>query len=211
MSAVEVAAISAAAVGAAICVVGLATQVSRMLSLPYKMEVAPPKGSAGGGVVYAFSTGMAPWTKESTRRHWPGYVRGIIFHTGVFVALATLFVGPWTDNLPAILRTAAAVVMLTGGLAGLGGLIARLTEHNLRRLSTRDDYFSVALVSLFVLSATLMMAASEAKPIFYSLAAVTLAVLPFSKVRHCVYFFFSRVMFGSFFGHRGVIEEARLR
>jgi hypothetical protein len=29
--------------------------------------------------------------------------------------------------------------------------------------------------------------------------------LPCSKIRHCVYFFFVRYLFGAHFGHRGVI------
>ncbi|MCL5962273.1 MAG: hypothetical protein M1358_23665 [Chloroflexi bacterium] len=211
MSAWEMAAELAAALGAVVAVLGLASQIRRMLLLPYKGETAPPKGSSSRGVIYALSLGMAPWAKESTRRHWMGYLRGIVFHVGVFAALAALLIGPWVEELSDSARWALAILTLAGGLAGLGGLAARFVEHNLRDLSTPDDYFSVGLVSLFVLTSSSMMATAEARVLFYSVGAITLVALPFTKVRHCVYFFFSRIIFGAFFGHRGVIEEARVR
>ncbi len=222
MSAVGISAMVAAIVGAAVAVIGCGLHVRWMLSLPFKVDVAPAKGSVSKGVLYAYTLGMAPWEKESTRHHLFGYLRGVVFHVGIFAAIVVFLISPWLNVLwPAsmqgssgnalglALRTLLIVVTLLGGLAGLGGLAARFAEENLRVLSTKDDYFSVALVSLFVLSASLALLAPAAVLLFHLLSAITFIYLPFGKVRHCVYFFFSRFVFGAFFGYRGVIEKAR--
>ena len=46
-------------------------------------------------------------------------------------------------------------------------------------------------------------------PVFYLGAAVMLVYIPFSKIRHCVYFFYSKFFFGLNFGRRGVIGQPR--
>ena len=48
---------------------------------------AVPKGRPGLGVLYAYTLGMAPWAKESTRRHLLAYLRGVAFHLGIFLGL----------------------------------------------------------------------------------------------------------------------------
>jgi hypothetical protein len=44
-------------------------------------------------------------------------------------------------------------------------------------------------------------------PVFYVVGAVMLVYIPFSKIRHCVYFFYSKFFFGLSFGRRGVIGQ----
>jgi len=46
-------------------------------------------------------------------------------------------------------------------------------------------------------------------PAFYLVAALMLVYIPFSKIRHCVYFFYSKSFFGRHFGHRGVIGQPK--
>ncbi len=209
MSTVETSAAIAAIVGAVVAVVGCAWHVRWMFSLPFKGDVATAKGSASKGVMYAYTLGMAPWEKESTRRHMVGYLRGVLFHVGIFAALVVFVASPWATVIWPSVRLLLAAVACLGGIAGLLGLAARFGEHNLRAISTKDDYFAVALVNLFVLTSALAVLSPSAVPVFYVVSAVTLVYLPFGKVRHCVYFFFSRFAFGVFFGHRGVIEGAR--
>ncbi len=222
MNAFETGAMAAAAIGAAVALIGSGLHVRWMLSLPFKVDVAEPKGSVGKGIIYAFTLGMAPWEKESTRRHAFSYLRGVVFHVGIFAALLVFVLSPWLSALwptpiydvseswsGSALRFLLVAATGLGGLAGVLGLAARFGEENLRALSTKDDYFSVALVSVFVLASSLALLTTGLVPLFHLASALTFLYLPFGKVRHCVYFFFSRVAFGAFFGRRGVIEKAR--
>lgn len=218
MSVVESGAVAAAAVGLAVALVGCAWHVRWLLSLPFRFDVAEPKGSGAKGILYAYTLGMAPWEKESTRHHVLGYLRGVVFHVGIFAALAVLVVSLWFTGLERLdeseyiigaLHIILAAATALGGIAGLLGLAARYADENLRVLSTKDDYFSVALVSAFTLSASVALLAPGTMPVLHVVSAITLAYVPFGKVRHCIYFFFSRFAFGALFGHRGVIEKAR--
>ena len=90
-------------------------------------------------------------------------------------------------------------------MAGFAGIWMRLAEENLRALSLPDDYFSVFLTSLFTALAFAVLLWPVTLPLFYVVAAAMLIYIPFSKIRHCVYFFYSKFFFGQSFGHRGVI------
>ncbi len=189
----------------AVTVAGLGRHIALVFARPYRPERAAPVGSPAGGVLYAFTWGMMPWAKESTRRHLVAYLRGIVFHAGIATAFLALVLSPWQGTLAPLLRWGLVMLMGIGALAGVGGLIARIAEARLRRLSTPDDFFSVGLVSVFVGAGAAAWADPRWQALFYLLAAVTLIAVPFSKIRHCFYFFFSRYFFGVGFGRRGVI------
>ncbi len=194
----------------AVTVAGLARHLALLLGRPYRPEAARPAGSAAQGVLYAFTWGMLPWAKESTRRHLPAYLRGVVFHLGIGAAFLALLASPWRAQASGPLRWALVTLSAAGGVAGLGGLVARVTDTRLRRLSTPDDFFAVALVSLFALAAAAAALTPALVPAFYGLAAGTLVYIPFGKVRHCFYFFFARYFFGIVFGRRGVLRWGKV-
>jgi hypothetical protein len=198
-----------AIIGCGVCVLGIVVRLRSIMNRPFKQDLARAKGSVRRGVLYAFTLGMAPWEKESTRLHWLAYVRGILFHVGTFVALAALFISPWLETFPAWLKIAAAVVAGFGAIFGFMGIVMRRMEENLRVLSVPDDYASVVLTSLFAAFASVTLVASSVLPVFYVVAAALLIYLPFSKIRHCVYFFYSKFFYGRNFGRRGVIGQPR--
>lgn len=171
------------------------------------VDRSTPKGSSSLGNLYAFTLGMAPWAKESTRRHFLAYLRGIAFHVGIFLGLGIFLVSPWLILLPALIRYLLVTVVGIGALLGYIGWLARLTEHNLKVLSTPDDYFSVLLVSLFLTNATLYLVNPELLSVFYLSGAVMLIYAPFSKIRHCIYFAYSRLFFGRFVGSHGIFPH----
>jgi hypothetical protein len=186
-------------------VLGIAFRLQEILHRPKKRDLSRPRGNVGQSLLYAFTLGMAPWEKESTRIHWVAYVRGILFHVGVFVALGVFLVSPWLAAIPLVLSGLALLVTAVGAVAGFTGIWMRLAEENLRALSLPDDYFSVFLTSLFTALAFAVLLWPVALPAFYLAAAAMLVYIPFSKIRHCVYFFYSKFFFGQSFGHRGVI------
>jgi len=188
-----------------VSIVGIAFRLQEILHRPKKRDLSRPRGDVWQSLLYAFTLGMAPWEKESTRMHWVAYVRGILFHVGVFMALAVFFVSPWLAAIPVILSGSAMLVTAVGAVAGFAGIWMRLAEDNLRALSLPDDYFSVFLTSLFTALAVVVLLWPVTLPLFYLAAAAVLVYIPFSKIRHCVYFFYSKFFFGQSFGHRGVI------
>ena len=170
-------------------------------------DQAPARGRVGSGIVYAYTLGMAPWSKESTRRHWVSYMRGVAFHMGIFLGLAILLTSPWLGGLPALWSSLLGVGAGIGAIFGLMGYVARYFERNLKSLSTPDDYASVLLVSVFLASASLWLFYPPAFPVFYLSAAVMLVYAPFSKIRHCIYFAYSRLFYGKVIGSRAILPH----
>ena len=163
-----------------------------------------PKGDPRHGIAYAFTAGMMPWAKESTRLHMIAYLRGIGFHVGIFTALGAVAVSPFWGALPALVSVSLFWVLLTGALLGAAGGVMRLAEHNLRGLSLADDHFAVWLTTVFIGMTALGLILPAVRPAMYLIAGLTLIYIPLGKIRHCLYFFFSRTFFGKFFGRRAV-------
>jgi hypothetical protein len=174
--------------------------------LPFPKDRSIPKDSALHGVLYAFTLGMAPWAKESTRRHWVAYLRGIAFHVGIFAGLAALLASPWFDRVDPIIRVLFAIVTGFGAVLGAAGGIMRLVEHNLKAISTPDDHLSVWLVSLFLASMTAALMATGFVPAMWVVAAAMMVYAPLGKIRHCIYFYFGRLFYGLHIGRRGVVR-----
>lgn len=198
-----------ALIGMALGSLGLLIRLDAIMNRPFKQDLARQQGSPRRGILYAFTLGMAPWEKESTRRHWVAYLRGILFHVGVFTAFAVLFVSPWLDLIPVPLIWIALFVTGAGAVAGFAGIFMRLSGENERVLSLPDDYFSVFVTSLFTATASLTLWEPVWLPLFYLVSGVMAIYIPFSKIRHCVYFFYSKFFFGAGFGRRNVIGQSK--
>jgi hypothetical protein len=182
-------------------------RLKSFLRLTQPVDLATPKGSPAAGMLYAYTLGMAPWVKESTRRHWGAYLRGVSFHVGILVGFIILIGSPWFARMDFQFRLVLGIAAASGTIFGLAGFAARFKEANLRSLSLPDDYFAVFLVSLFLMAASLSMLFPTLLPLFYFLSAILLVYAPFSKIRHCLYFAFSRRFFGKFFGSRNILPH----
>ena len=170
---------------------------------------SPIKGNLAQGISYAFTTGMLPWAKESTRIHMLAYLRGIGFHVGVFAAIGAVLISPFWGWLPVFLSRILFWVLLLGAILGAAGGVMRIAEHNLRGLSLPDDHFAVWLTTLFILMPALALLNRAFAIPMYLLSAATFVYVPLGKIRHCLYFFFSRLFFGRFFGRRAVFPHAQ--
>ena len=168
---------------------------------------SPIKGNIPNGIKYAFTTGMMPWTKESTRIHMIAYLRGIGFHIGIFAAIGAVIISPFWGYLPSLLSWALIWILTIGALLGAAGGVMRIAEHNLRGLSLPDDHFAVWLTTLFITVAGLAVLNETFMIPMYIVSGVTFAYIPLGKIRHCLYFFFSRLFFGKFFGRRAVFPH----
>jgi hypothetical protein len=195
--------------GFGIGLLGILLRLRDIMNRPFKKDFARQRGSPIRGVLFAFTLGMAPWEKESTRIHWIAYLRGIFFHIGIFTAFAVLPASPWLSLLPDLLIWVVVAVTGIGALFGFAGIIMRLSGPNERLLSLPDDYASVFLTSLFTALASVALIWPAALPVFYVIAGIMMAYIPISKIRHCVYFFYSKFFFGFGFGRRGVIGQPK--
>ncbi len=197
----------AALAGLAACAAGLGLRWLRTRRRALPADGTVVKGDIGRGVRYAFTAGMMPWAKESTRRHAVAYLRGVGFHGGIFLGLAALALSPFWWGLPAVARLALTVLIGLGAALGAAGVAMRLVEGNLRRLSTADDFFSVVLVTAFLGVTALALVDTALVVPMYWVAGAMLAYIPLGKIRHCLYFFYSRLFFGRFVGRRGVLPH----
>lgn len=170
-------------------------------------DKSPIKGNISHGITYAFTQGMMPWAKESTRIHMIAYLRGIGFHVGIFTAIGAVIISPFWGSLPLLLFPVLFSILIIGAFLGAAGGIMRIAEHNLRGLSLPDDHFAVWLTTLFITVAGLSVINDAFIIPMYIVSAITFIYIPLGKIRHCLYFFFSRIFFGKFFGRRAVFPH----
>ena len=140
-----------------------ASRWAQMQKLPFAKDRSIPKDSATKGILYAFTLGMAPWSKESTRIHMLAYLRGIAFHVGIFAGLAAFLASPWFESIPLIVRVVFAMLTGFGAVMGVAGALMRVVEHNLRAISTPDDHASVWLVTIFLAAMTIALGADRVR------------------------------------------------
>lgn len=196
-----------AAAAAAFCIAAFAARLRTFTRLAVPKDRSQPKGNINSGIVYAYTLGMMPWAKESTRRHALAYLRGVGFHLAVFLSLALFLASPWLGMFPVRVRLVLSALCGLGSLMALLGFLSRFIEKNLKAISTPDDYFAILLVSLYLASAAAMLVWLRALPLFYLASTLVFVYMPLGKIRHCIYFAFSRLFFGRFFGRRGVLPH----
>ncbi len=168
-----------------------------------------PQGSCGRGIVYALGRGLMPWEKESAAKHLPTYAAGMIYHTGIFTSFLFVLLTAAAVRLPEIALMAVRALMGLGLIFGLGLLIKRISKPKLRHISSPDDYIANGLVDAFLLSGVVATFYPEVVPIYFAAAILTFLYMPLGKIRHCVFFFLSRIRFGFYFGRRGVLPPAK--
>ena len=97
--------------------------------------------------------------------------------------------------------------MAVGILCGVGLLMKRLTLGYMRAISCVDDYISNALVNLFLILVLLESFLQTLRPILFLVTIILFLYIPLGKIRHCFFFFYSRILFGQFYGRRGVLSQ----
>jgi nitrate reductase gamma subunit len=189
------------------CLVALTVMVMRTFAFGRRPTYAHPRGSKFAGILYAFGLGMLPWEKESAGKHIWTYTGGILYHLGILMAmlfLATVLLG---ISLPQTVLQAVRILLVIGLISGVALIIKRMLKPPMRFLSGGDDYLANILVDFFLLSALATTFAETMLIPFLAVAIIIFIYIPFGKIRHCVFFFYSRVLFGDFFGKRGVLPH----
>jgi hypothetical protein len=189
------------------CIAMLIVMVVRTFAFGQKPTYAHPQGSRFSGIVYAFSQGMLPWEKETAARHIWTYVGGILYHLGILIAIMFLATILLSISISATLLQAMRILLVISLFSGVALLIKRIIKPHMRSISSGDDYLANILVDLLLLSALATIFTETLFVPFPIIAIIIFIYIPFGKIRHCVFFFYSRILFGDFFGRRGVIPH----
>ena len=193
-------------------VVALAGIIFWVVQLLSRLNVPDPSLSTKSkllGITYAFTISMLPWKKESAKLHWVVYLRGILFHLGIFAGIILIFISIFTELTAPAYKLVFGIFLVAGALSGTGAIIWRLYDSKLRTLSKLDDYISPVLITIFLGIATFFVAGVLDRMWFYVVTSVVCLYLPWSKLRHCIYFFFSRVILGMLFSRRGFLTKSK--
>ena len=187
----------------------LAILTARTLSFGRRPVFSRSAGSARAGVTYAFLKGMLPWEKESVAGHVPTFVAGLLYHAGIFLAFLQLLLVVTGLRPGAVLLKPLRVVITLGLVAGLGLLLKRAALRKMRMISVPDDVVANVMVDLFLAAAVATTMSHAFASVFLIMAIALFLYMPMGKIRHCVFFFYTRIVFGMFFGRRGVLPHPR--
>jgi hypothetical protein len=171
--------------------------------------IAPARGSAGAGVLYAFTRAFAPHAKESAALHLPSYVAGIGYHLGIFAALVRLLASLMPVAVPPAANVTLTVILGVGLVCGLALLGKRTLDGGLRKISVPDDFLANLLVDVTLAAGLAASLNHELMPWFQLTGAVLLLYAPLGKLRHVVFLLASRQWSGAYFGRRGVRPNPR--
>jgi nitrate reductase gamma subunit len=189
------------------CIVVLAVILMRTFTFGHRPTYAHPRGSSFAGIVYAFGPGMLPWEKERAAKHILTYIGGILYHVGILITILFLAMTLLNLSLPWALLWPVRIMLAVSVLSGLTLLVKRIIKPQMRALSSSDDYVANPLVDLLLLLALITTFTETVLVPFLAIAIIIFIYIPFGKLRHCVFFFYSRILFGDFFGKRGVLPH----
>lgn len=194
-------------VAAAFAFIALFVMTVRTLSFGKKKLYSRPQGKKSSGIIYAFGQGMMPWEKESAGKHLPTFAAGIIYHIAIFATLLYLIATLISVSIPASVTPILRAVLLAGFFCGIGLFVKRFFVSGLKAISCPDDFVANIMVNLFLAGATAATFSTELIPLFLIIAITLFLYVPIGKIRHCFFFFYTRILFGSFFGRRGVLPH----
>jgi hypothetical protein len=185
-----------------------AVRIAWIMRFRLPHDHARPNGSGTAGALAAMTTMFRPWSMETTRKGFVHWVEFAIFHVGVAVMIAMSFI---ISLAPQWLTPAVtAIVIATQALAFVAGMIRlvnRAVQPKMRAISSPDDYFSLAYANVLFLTC---IAATLHLPVwtevFFVLVAIIIAIVPFTKISHYIYYPFARYFYGSYIGRRGIVR-----
>lgn len=186
----------------------LAWITARTRTFPSQPVYAEPRGDSASGIRYALGPAMLPWNKESVRYHLPTWITGIVYHMGIFTGWGFLIVHMISGMPSGWLLSVIQTLTGAGVLAGLALMIKRLSRRHLRAISSPDDIVANLLVDLFLLMGLLATGSMIPPSWWYGTAIVMFLYMPLGKIRHCALFFKVRILYGRFFGSRGVFPHS---
>jgi nitrate reductase gamma subunit len=199
---------------------GMTYRLMRVILLGWPRDRVPSKGSKFTGVVRSYLKGIIiwpfiPWVKNTFSRKPVMYLAGGLFHLGLFVIifLGTPHMLVWksllgfqwyTLPLPIVDWLAAVTIIAMATL-----LVNRMVDPVLKLITTHAEYFNWLFVFLPMVTGYIMTHHLWFRyEVLFSLHMLSVNVLliwiPFSRISHFMFYFFSRTIHGAQFGKRAV-------
>lgn len=169
------------------------------------------------GIVYSWANIAMPWSMESTRRMSFFYIQFVVFHLAVAANIGMSLVIPYAPGLmkPMIVVRLLQILFAAACAIGCYRMFRRLSNPAMRLISTPDDFFSLALLTVWCFASIF---AAPNRPdlgegplmVYFIMTAFFLVYVPFSKISHYLYYPFTRFYFGRTMGYRGVYPIKRV-
>ncbi|MEZ4519323.1 MAG: hypothetical protein R3C44_21695 [Chloroflexota bacterium] len=199
---------------------GMLFRLFRVVMLGWGKDYSTSRGSKATGVVQSYLKGLFvlpfwPWVKGTFQRNPIPYIAGGLFHLGLFVVifLGTAHMLVWKDllgfgwpTLPMPIVDWLAVAAIAGMLALL---VNRLVHPVMKMLSGPSTYINWMLVFLPMITGYIMTHHLFFRyEVAYSLHMLSvdamLIWIPFSRISHFMFYFFSRTMHGAELGKQAL-------
>jgi nitrate reductase gamma subunit len=186
----------------------------------FRFKAGKDRSAPGGGgrvtarsaAVHSLMNVAMPWEMESTRKNMPFWISFVLFHLGVAAGIALAFVSSIAPALVTLPAVGYVVIALTGTAfaVGLLRIVRRVAFAYMRLISTPDDYFSLAMLTVWFVLASLaqasllgMLSGDHWLVAFLFATSFFLVYVPFSKISHYLYYPITRWYIGKALGHRG--------
>jgi nitrate reductase gamma subunit len=201
-------------------VAGMIFRLARVIMLGWSRDRVPSMGDKGVGVIKSYLKALAiwpfiPWVKGTFNRNPITYIAGGLFHLGLFavILLGTAHVLVWKSllgfawpSLPLpIVDWLAAVAIV----AMIALFINRLVNPVLKLITGPAEWMNwgvvfMPMVTGYIMTHHLWFAYDVLFSLHMLAVDLLLIWIPFSRISHFVFYFFSRTVHGVEFGKRGV-------
>jgi hypothetical protein len=199
---------------------GMAYRLIRILLLGWSRDKVPGRGSKITGVVKTYLKGLLvlpfiPWVKRTFTPNALTYVAGGLFHLSLLlvVVFATPHMLVWKSLLgfgwPTLPFPVTDWFAAIGIIALVALLVNRLTHPVLKLITRAPLWWNWTLVFLpFVTGYMMTHHLGFRYEVLFSLHMITVDILliwiPFSRISHFLFYFFSRTFHGAQAGKRAV-------
>jgi len=201
-------------------VAGMVYRLMRVLLLGWPRDRVPSKGSKIGGVLQAYAKGIivwpfVPWVKNTFTKRPVIFLAGGLFHLGLIVVilLGTPHMLVWKSLLGFGWYTLPAPIVdwfAAGSIVAMIALVVyRLLDPVAKMLTGVPEWMNWLLVFLPIVTGYIMTHHLFFRyEVLFSLHMVAVNLLliwiPFSRISHFIFYFFSKTIHGAQFGKRAV-------
>jgi nitrate reductase gamma subunit len=201
-------------------IAGLMYRLVQVIFLGWRRDKVPPQGSKFKGVIVSFLKGILvwpfiPWVKDTFKKNPMIYIAGGLFHLGLIVILifGTAHMLVWKSLLGFGWKTLPLPIVDWMAAVSIIALIVlfinRLLNPVTRMLSGTAEWASLLFVFLPMVTGYIMAHHLWFRyQVLFSLHMISVDLLlvwiPFSRIPHFIFYFFSKTIHGAEFGKRAV-------